>query len=168
MFLLNELVWIYYFIYSKIIVKNKATNILLLILLLFNFMVLGLNYSLPFYYILLFISLITCILYYIDFKFQNKKTINIYISIIFCLLASISNLNNIAVIGICFNVLLYATTYYLAIKKQNVPFIIKFIYTLGGFILINSIFNYFINKELLENILVLVTYLILKTLSIIT
>lgn len=161
MYFLNELVWIYYFIYSKIVIKNKSINVLLLVTLLLNFMLLGLNYSLPMYYILLFISLITCILYFIDYKFQNKKTINIYFSIIFCSLASICSFKDISLIGVSVNVLLYVTTYYLAIKKQKIPFAIKFIYTLIGFILINSIFNYFIDKNLLVNILVLITYLII-------
>ncbi|MBQ9024511.1 MAG: zinc ribbon domain-containing protein [Bacilli bacterium] len=160
-FILNEIIWLYYFVFNKAIKRNKALNIWLLIMLIMNFALLSIRYSVSFYYSLLFISLITLILDFIEIKINNKQTIYIYISIITSSLAVISNLDYLSLLGVSLTVLSYVFTYYLYNKKHRTVFPIKFFYTLIGFILINSIFNYFINLEILVNILVLASYLII-------
>lgn len=160
-FLLNEIVWLYYFIFNKVLKRNKGLNIWILIMLILNFIFLSVRYSISLYYSLLFISIISLILDFAEIKINNKTTIYIYISLITTILAVLSNINNVSIIGVSLIVLSYVFTYMLYNKKHKTMFVIKYLYTIIGFVLINSIFNYFIDKEMLVNIFVLVTYIII-------
>lgn len=160
-FILNEILWIYYFTFNKFIKRNKAICIWLLIMLIINFILLSIRYSVSIYYSLLFISLITLLLDFIEIKVNKKNTIYIYFSLVTTSFACLFNLSNISILGVGILVLTYIFTYFVYNKYHKTKFIFKFFYTILGFVLINSVFNYFLNKELLINILVLVTYLII-------
>ena len=160
-FILNEALWIYYFIFSKVSTKNKALSIWILIMLILNFLFLSIRYSIDFYYSLLFVSVITLILDFIEIKLKNTKEVYIYISLVTTTLAVITNFKNIAVFGVGLCILAYAFTYYLYVKKHKNNFVVKFIFTLVGFTLIDSIYNYFLSNYLIINILILITYLII-------
>lgn len=160
-FILVQITWIYYFVYNKVIKRNNAINIWLLVMLIINFVVLSIRYCVSYQYSLVFISLVSIILDFIELKIYNKKTIYIYISMICTMLSITSNLYSLSILGVSLVIIAYVFSYYLYNKKYNNYFIIKFLYTLSGFGLIYLIFNYFIDKVLLVNILVLIMYIIL-------
>ena len=156
-FILNEALWIYYFIYASIFKKNKAVNIVLLILLLINFVLCSIKFNICVNYSLLFVSIIMIILDLLSKN--NKKSVYIYFLLVFTSLAALSDLNNINLIGISLTVLTYVFVYYLLIKKHSLKFVFKFIYTLVGFALIDSLLNYFLDNNTLIYILDLAIYL---------
>ena len=162
-FIINEIIWILYFMYNSIIKNNNVINIILLALSVFSFVILGVKYSINIHYSLLFVSFLTLILDICHVKQGKLKTPYIYISLISSALASLLNFNDIAIIGIGLNVLIYVLTYYIINKKRNIHHIITYIYTIIGFVLIYSIFNYFVSNIAFANILVLITYLIIFT-----
>ena len=57
--------------------------------------------------------------------------------------------------------LTYASSYLLLNKYHKPNFVIKFTYTIIGFVLIDSIFNYFIDNIVISNLLILATYIII-------
>lgn len=160
-FIFSEVLWIYYYIYNLVVNKEKNMSIWLLIMLIMNFALCSIKYALPIYYSLLFASLITLIIDYINIQVYKIKSNYIYVSVPCCALASLRGFINISLFGICSNIIVYALSYYVLVKKHNVNIIIKFIYTLIGFILINSLFTRFIDNIVISNILILITYLII-------
>ena len=160
-FVLNEVVWLYYFIFNSAIKKNKAINISLLVGLLLNFALCSIRYSISLHYSLIFISIITIILDFIDYKFKNKKSTYIYVAIIATSLATLSDFDHLSIFGLGLNVLTYASSYLLLNKYHKPNFVIKFTYTIIGFVLIDSIFNYFIDNIVISNLLILATYIII-------
>lgn len=160
-FVLNEVVWLYYFIFNSAIKKNKAINISLLVGLLLNFALCSIRYSISLHYSLIFISIITIILDFIDYKFKKKKSTYIYVAIIATSLATLSDFDNLSIFGLGLNVLTYASSYLLLNKYHKPNFVIKFTYTIIGFVLIDSIFNYFIDNIVISNLLILATYIII-------
>ena len=160
-FVLNEVVWLYYFIFNSAIKKNKAINISLLVGLLLNFALCSIRYSISLHYSLIFISIITIILDFIDYKFKKKKSTYIYVAIIATSLATLSDFDHLSIFGLGLNVLTYASSYLLLNKYHKPNFVIKFTYTIIGFVLIDSIFNYFIDNIVISNLLILATYIII-------
>ena len=160
-FILNEIVWLYYFIFNSAIKRNKGITITLLVGLLINFALCSIRYSISFHYSLIFIAIITAILDFIEFKFNNKKSAYIDVSIVFTSLATITNFSKLSVFALGLNVLVYAASYLLFVKYHKPEFVFKFIYTLIGFALIDSVFNYFIDNLVISNILILVTYIVI-------
>ena len=160
-FILNEILWIYYFTFNSAIKRSKAITIPLLVILIFNFIICSIKYSISIYYSLLFISIITSILDFIEAKVNNKKSIYIYISLVVCALASGFELYNIQIIGVGLNIIAYVLSYYLLIKNHNTNFAVKYIYTLIGFGLIDSLFNYFIDNNPIATLLVFITYMVI-------
>ena len=160
-FILNEMVWLYYFIFNSITKKNKVINSVLLSLLISNFVICSYKFSISIYYSLMFVATITSVLDFINRKF-NKGSYYIYISLACVALATIIfDLANVNLIGLSLIVLNYAFTYYLLVNKHNLNFVFKYIFTLIGFALINVIFNYFISTYVLACLFTLVTYVIL-------
>lgn len=160
-FILNEILWIYYFIFSSVAKKHISLNITLLVLLIINFILCSIKYSISIFYSLLFITIITSILDFIKTKFKNKKSPYIYIGIVTCALAAEFEFSKIAIIGICINVISYALTYYLLNKNHNPSFVVKFIYTIIGFGLIYDLYEYFISNLVISNLLILITYIVI-------
>ena len=159
LFIINQLIWLTYFIYNTIIVNHKIPSIVLLVISILNFVVLGYNYNIDIYYSLLFASLITIILDITMLK-QNKPNMPyIYISIAACAIATLVGEKDVLIIESCCNVLMYCITYYMLNKKHNCHFVIKFIYTLVGFLLINTLFTHYITHFGFASLLVLVVYL---------
>ena len=158
-FVLNEAAWIYYFIFNRVINKNKGIYISLLVGLLINFFFLSIKYSISIYYALLFIGIITAILDFVELKLKNVA-IYIFFSIVAISLAIISDIEvNLFGIGLC--VLAYISSYLLLTKFHKIHFVIKFLYTLCGFILISNVYNYFLTDIQIISILTLITYLVI-------
>lgn len=160
-FILNEILWLYYFTFNSAVKRSKAITIPLLIVLIINFIMCSVKYSISIYYSLLFISIITSILDFIESKVNNKKSVYIYISLAACALASGFEFYNIQIIGVGLNIIAYVLSYYLLIKNHNTHFAVKFIYTLVGFGLIDSLFHYFIDNNPIATLLVFITYIII-------
>lgn len=160
-FILNEMVWLYYFVFSKATKRNKAVSICLLIAVILNFILCSIRYSITFHYSLIFISIITAILDYVEYKFNNKKAIYIYISIVATSLATLLDFSNLAIFGLGLIVLTFVSTYYMLVKIHKPEFAIKFLYTLIGFVLIDSVFNYFIDITELSYLFILISYIII-------
>ena len=51
--------------------------------------------------------------------------------------------------------------YYIYNKREKMPFIFKYIFTLLGFILIYRLFDYFIDKDVIANLFTLIAYIII-------
>ena len=159
LFIFNQLLWLTYFIYNTVIKNHKIVSIVLLIISILNFVILGYNYNIDIYYSLLFASLITLILDLAMLKQGKLNAPYIYISISACSLASLIGANDVVIIGSCMNVLMYCANYYVLNKKHKCHFLIKFIYTIIGFLLINSLFTHYITNFSFASLLVLAIYL---------
>ena len=157
-FILSEILWIYYYIYNLVVNKERNLSLWILIMLLINFSVCSIKYILPIHYSLLFAAFITLIIDYINIKVYKLKSNYIYASIACCALASLYDFEYIGLFGICSNTIIYALSYFTLIREHKVNIIIKFLYTLIGFILINSLFSRFIDNIVISNIFILITY----------
>ena len=163
LFIINQLIWLTYFVYNTVIKNNKIASIVLLILSILNFVILGSNYNIDIYYSLLFASLITLILDFAMLRQGKTKMPYIYISIGATSIATLLIKDNVMIMGSCLNVLMYSLNYYILNKKHNCHFIVKFIYTIIGFLLINSLFTHYVTNFSFASLLVLVVYLVIIT-----
>ena len=77
------------------------------------------------------------------------------------ILLSLFNIKEYSMFAFICNILLYVILYYIYNKREKIPFIFKYIFTLLGFILIYRLFDYFIDKEVIANLFTLITYIII-------
>lgn len=160
-FIINEVLWLYYLISRMFTNKTIIKNIFLLVIVILNLIFLSIKFEMPLYYTFLFISVIFALLEISCVKFKiNSNSIYFYISLISTIIATMFNFEGYIVFAVCINVLVYCMIYYLLIGKK-VPFAIKYIYTIFGFCLISRLFNYFINQSVIANIIVLIVYIII-------
>ena len=163
MFILNEILWIYYFIFQMINKKSLEKNVFLLIAVILNLLFSAIKFNMSFYYILIFISVIFTMLDIVSNRLKiNGENVYFYISLISITLASLYNLHGYSLLAICVNTLIYCLAYCMLIR-QKTPFIIKYIYTIVGFILVSRLLNYFIDQHIISNIITLIIYIIIIT-----
>ena len=163
MFIINEILWIYYFIFKIINKKSLEKNAFLLVAVILNLLFSAIKFSMSFYYILIFISVIFTMLYIVSSKLKiNGEKVYFYISLISIILASLCNLQGYSLLAICVNTLIYCLVYCILTRK-NITFIVKFIYTIVGLLLISKLLNYFIDQHVISNIITLIIYIIIIT-----
>ncbi len=161
LFVINEVLWIYYLLFEIFSKKMISKNIILLIAVILNLLIASARFNISLYYSLLFISLIFTLIDIVLFKFKLKgENVCFYISLVSIILATLFNFDGYIVLSVCVNVLIYCSIYYI-LSKKNISFIIKYIYTLVGFCLISRLFNYFIDQSVIANIFILLAYIII-------
>lgn len=162
LFILNELTYVYYFLYRTVKKKEKSMNTLIYVLLLINLLVCSVKFDIPLYYLLLFISFINIIMYIVMLKVEKMKIKPyFYISFILSIIASLYNFSNYSLIGVCANVILYSLVYIISNKNVKIDFISRYIYTVVGFIIIYKLFDFFITESVFVNALSLISYIII-------
>ncbi|MBP3635144.1 MAG: hypothetical protein J6J17_01615, partial [Bacilli bacterium] len=160
-FIINEIVWIYYFISRMFINKEIAKNIFLLIISILNLFICSIKFNMPLYYSILFISVIFTLLDILSIKLKIKsESVYFYIAIISIIISIMFDFIQYSILSICINTLVYCMIYYILVRKK-VPFIIKYIYTIFGFCLISKLFNYFIDQNVIANIITLIVFVII-------
>ena len=159
-FILNEILWVYYYIYNSFVLKNKSGAITLLVALILNFVLCSGKYSVPSYYSLLFLSTIAILLDYVSNKFKVNSNF-IYFSLVSTSIAILICFSNVTILGLCIGILAYVVTYYSLVKNHKNNFIIKYLFTLVGFYLINFTYSYFISQIVISSIITLITYIII-------
>lgn len=161
LFIINEIVWMFYLISGMFTKKMISKNIILLIAVILNLFIGAIKFDMPLYYLLLFISVIFILLDIVSIKFKIKgERVYFYISLAAIVLATIFEFNGYNIFGVCINTLVYAGLYYILVRRK-VPFVIKYIYTLFGFCLISRLFNYFIDQHVIANIIILIVYILI-------
>lgn len=161
-FMLNEFLWIYYFLYTFIKKKNKVESISMFSISIANLILCSISLDIKLYYVILTISTIITVIYILSNKigFKNKNIL-VYFSYSFMILLSLFNIKEYSMYAFMCNILLYIILYYIYNKREKIPFIFKYIFTLLGFILIYRLFDYFIDKEVIANLFTLITYIII-------
>ena len=161
-FMLNEFLWIYYFLYAFIKKKKKAESISMFSISIANLILCSISLDIKLYYVILTISTILTVIYILSNRigFKNKNLL-IYFSYSFMILLSLFNIKEYSMFAFMCNILLYVILYYIYNKREKIPFIFKYIFTLLGFILIYRLFDYFIDKEVIANLFTLITYIII-------
>lgn len=161
-FMLNEFLWIYYFLYAFIKKKKKAESISMFSISIANLILCSISLDIKLYYVILTISTILTVIYILSNRigFKNKNLL-IYFSYSFIILLSLFNIKEYSMFAFMCNILLYVILYYIYNKREKIPFIFKYIFTLLGFILIYRLFDYFIDKEVIANLFTLITYIII-------
>lgn len=161
-FMLNEFLWIYYFLYAFIKKKKKAESISMFSISIANLILCSISLDIKLYYVILTISTILTVIYILSNRigFKNKNLL-VYFSYSFIILLSLFNIKEYSMFAFMCNILLYVILYYIYNKREKIPFIFKYIFTLLGFILIYRLFDYFIDKEVIANLFTLITYIII-------
>lgn len=161
-FMLNEFLWIYYFLYTFIKKKNKVESISMFSISIANLILCSISLDIKLYYVILTISTIITVIYILSNRigFKNKNLL-VYFSYSFMILLSLFNIKEYSMYAFMCNILLYVILYYIYNKREKIPFIFKYIFTLLGFILIYRSFDYFIDKEVIANLFTLITYIII-------
>lgn len=161
-FMLNEFLWIYYFLYAFIKKKKKAESISMFSISIANLILCSISLDIKLYYVILTISTILTVIYILSNRigFKNKNLL-IYFSYSFIILLSLFNIKEYSMFAFMCNILLYVILYYIYNKREKIPFIFKYIFTLLGFILIYRLFDYFIDKDVIANLFTLITYIII-------
>lgn len=161
-FMLNEFLWIYYFLYTFIKKKNKVESISMFSISIANLILCSISLDIKLYYVILTISTILTVIYILSNRigFKNKNLL-VYFSYSFMILLSLFNIKEYSMYAFMCNILLYVILYYIYNKREKIPFIFKYIFTLLGFILIYRLFDYFIDKEVIANLFTLITYVII-------
>lgn len=161
-FMLNEFLWIYYFLYTFIKKKNKVESISMFSISIANLILCSISLDIKLYYVILTISTIITVIYILSNKigFKNKNLL-VYFSYSFMILLSLFNIKEYSMYAFICNILLYVILYYIYNKREKISFIFKYIFTLLGFILIYRLFDYFIDKEVIANLFTLITYIII-------
>jgi len=161
-FMLNEFLWIYYFLYAFIKKKKKAESISMFSISIANLILCSISLDIKLYYVILTISTILTVIYILSNKIGLKnKNLLVYFSYSFMILLSLFNIKEYSMYAFMCNILLYVILYYIYNKREKIPFIFKYIFTLLGFILIYRLFDYFIDKEVIANLFTLITYIII-------
>lgn len=161
-FMLNEFLWIYYFLYAFIKKKKKAESISMFSISIANLILCSISLDIKLYYVILTISTILTIIYILSNRIGLKnKNLLVYFSYSFMILLSLFNIKEYSMFAFICNILLYVILYYIYNKREKIPFIFKYIFTLLGFILIYRLFDYFIDKEVIANLFTLITYIII-------
>lgn len=161
-FMLNEFLWIYYFLYAFIKKKKKAESISMFSISIANLILCSISLDIKLYYVILTISTILTLIYILSNKIGLKnKNLLVYFSYSFMILLSLFNIKEYSMYAFMCNILLYVILYYIYNKREKIPFIFKYIFTLLGFILIYRLFDYFIDKEVIANLFTLITYIII-------
>lgn len=161
-FLLNELLWIYYFLYVLINKNNISENIIMLILTICNLLLCSIRLDIKLYYVLLFITGIIALIYMFSDKIKiTFKSILKYILFSMLIILTLFDIKNYSAYAVIANVLIYSLVFYMYNKEGKLKFIFKYIYTLLGFILIYKLFNCYIEKIVIANIFTLVSYIII-------
>lgn len=161
-FMLNEFLWIYYFLYVFIKKKKKAESISMFSISIANLILCSISLDIKLYYVILTISTILTVIYILSNKIGLKnKNLLVYFSYSFMILLSLFNIKEYSMFAFMCNILLYVILYYIYNKREKIPFIFKYIFTLLGFILIYRLFDYFIDKEVIANLFTLITYIII-------
>ena len=161
-FLLNELLWIYYFIYVLINKNIKAENIVMLILTICNLFLCSIRLNIKLYYVLLFVTGIITLIYMFSDKIKiTFKSVLKYILFSMLIILTLFDIKNYSMYAVIANVLIYSLVFYMYNKEGKLRFIFKYIYTLLGFILIYKLFNCYIEKIVIANIFTLVSYIII-------
>lgn len=161
-FLLNEFLWLYYFIYTFVKKKNKIESLSMFIISIINLILCSISLNIKLYYILLILTTILTIMYILSNKIQFKnKNLIVYFSYSFIILLSLFNIKEYSMYAFICNILLYVILYYLYNKREKIPFVCKYIFTLLGFILIYRLFDYFIDKIVISNLFTLISYIII-------
>ena len=161
-FMLNEFLWIYYFLYTFIKKKNKVESISMFSISIANLILCSISLDIKLYYVILTISTILTVIYILSNRigFKNKNLL-VYFSYSFMILLSLFNIKEYSMYAFMCNILLYVILYYIYNKREKISFIFKYIFTLLGFILIYRLFDYFIDKEVIANLFTLITYIII-------
>lgn len=161
-FLLNELLWIYYFLYVLINKNIKSENIVMLILTICNLLLCSIRLDIKLYYVLLFITGIIALIYMFSdkIKITFKSTLK-YILFSMLIILTLFNIKNYSTYAVIANVLIYSLVFYMYNKEGKLRFIFKYIYSLLGFILIYKLFNCYIEKIVIANIFTLISYIII-------
>lgn len=161
-FMLNEFLWIYYFLYAFIKKKKKAESISMFSISIANLILCSISLDIKLYYVILTISTILTAIYILSNRIGLKnKNLLVYFSYSFMILLSLFNIKEYSMFAFMCNILLYVILYYIYNKREKIPFIFKYIFTLLGFILIYRLFDYFIDKEVIANLFTLITYIII-------
>lgn len=161
-FMLNEFLWIYYFLYAFIKKKKKAESISMFSISIANLILCSISFDIKLYYVILTISTILTVIYILSNRIGLKnKNLLVYFSYSFMILLSLFNIKEYSMFAFMCNILLYVILYYIYNKREKIPFIFKYIFTLLGFILIYRLFDYFIDKEVIANLFTLITYIII-------
>lgn len=161
-FILNEFLWIYYFLYAFIKKKKKAESISMFSISIANLILCSISLDIKLYYVILTISTILTVIYILSNRIGLKnKNLLVYFSYSFMILLSLFNIKEYSMFAFMCNILLYVILYYIYNKREKIPFIFKYIFTLLGFILIYRLFDYFIDKEVIANLFTLITYIII-------
>lgn len=161
-FLLNELLWIYYFIYVLINKNIKSENIVMLILTICNLFLCSIRLNIKLYYVLLFVTGIIALIYMFSDKIKiTFKSVLKYILFSMLIILTLFDIKNYSMYAVIANVLIYSLVFYMYNKEGKLRFIFKYIYTLLGFILIYKLFNCYIEKIVIANIFTLVSYIII-------
>ena len=161
-FMLNEFLWIYYFLYAFIKKKKKAESISMFSISIANLILCSISLDIKLYYVILTISTILTVIYILSNRIGLKnKNLLVYFSYSFMILLSLFNIKEYSMFAFMCNILLYVILYYIYNKREKIPFIFKYIFTLLGFILIYRLFDYFIDKEVIANLFTLITYIII-------
>lgn len=161
-FMLNEFLWIYYFLYTFIKKKNKVESISMFSISIANLILCSISLDIKLYYVILTISTILTAIYILSNRIGLKnKNLLVYFSYSFMILLSLFNIKEYSMFAFMCNILLYVILYYIYNKREKIPFIFKYIFTLLGFILIYRLFDYFIDKEVIANLFTLITYIII-------
>lgn len=161
-FILNEFLWIYYFLYTFIKKKNKVESISMFSISIVNLILCSISLDIKLYYVILSLSFILTVIYVLSNKigFKNKNLL-VYFSYSFMILLSLFNIKEYSMYAFMCNILLYVILYYIYNKREKMPFIFKYIFTLLGFILIYRLFDYFIDKDVIANLFTLIAYIII-------
>lgn len=161
-FILNEFLWIYYFLYTFIKKKNKSESIAMFSISIVNLILCSISLDIKLYYVILSLSFILTVIYVLSNKigFKNKNLL-VYFSYSFMILLSLFNIKEYSMYAFMCNILLYVILYYIYNKREKMPFIFKYIFTLLGFILIYRLFDYFIDKDVIANLFTLIAYIII-------
>ena len=161
-FMLNEFLWIYYFLYAFIKKKKKAESISIFSISIANLILCSISLDIKLYYVILTISTILTVIYILSNRIGLKnKNLLVYFSYSFMILLSLFNIKEYSMFAFMCNILLYVILYYIYNKREKIPFIFKYIFTLLGFILIYRLFDYFIDKKVIANLFTLITYIII-------
>lgn len=161
-FMLNEFLWIYYFLYAFIKKKKKAESISMFSISIANLILCSISLDIKLYYVILTISTILTAIYILSNRIGLKnKNLLVYFSYSFMILLSLFNIKEYSMFAFMCNILLYVILYYIYNKREKIPFIFKYIFTLLGFILIYRLFDYFIDKEVIANLFTLIAYIII-------
>lgn len=162
--ILHEAIWIYYFMLKLYFDDKPGVRNFLLIGTIVNLFIIFIRMNISSYYVFVSFTLLFTLISLVtkNVKKLNSKLFEI-LGIISIVLASLGNLKNYNLMGICFNILGYTFIYCNSFRNKNLSFIFRYLYTLLGFFIIYNLFNYFIDITVISSLLSLVTFMIILT-----